>query len=157
MDNRMVIGITMGDPASIGPEITVKVLADKAIYEVCRPIVIGDACVLEAARKLVGHEELTVRAVKDVKDGVFTFGTIDVLDMGLVSMEQLVRGQISAMCGDAAFQYVKKVIELAMDGAVDATVILCIPAIMIVVLFVPVVCYQKIGKISVVERMRRAE
>ncbi len=118
----MVIGITMGDPASIGPEITVKVLADKAIYEVCRPIVIGDACVLEAARKLVGHEELTVRAVKDVKDGVFTFGTIDVLDMGLVSMEQLVRGQISAMCGDAAFQYVKKVIELAMDGAVDATV-----------------------------------
>ncbi len=122
MDNRMVIGITMGDPASIGPEITVKVLADKAIYEVCRPIVIGDACVLEAARKLVGHEELTVRAVKDVKDGVFTFGTIDVLDMGLVSMEQLVRGQISAMCGDAAFQYVKKVIELAMDGAVDATV-----------------------------------
>ena len=108
MDNRMVIGITMGDPASIGPEITVKVLADKAIYEVCRPIVIGDACVLEAARKLVGHEELTVRAVKDVKDGVFTFGTIDVLDMGLVSMEQLVRGQISAMCGDAAFQYVKK-------------------------------------------------
>ncbi len=122
MDNRMVIGITMGDPASIGPEITVKVLADKAIYEVCRPIVIGDACVLEAARKLVGHEELTVRAVKDVKDGVFTFGTIDVLDMGLVSMEQLVRGQISAMCGDAAFQYVKKIIELAMDGAVDATV-----------------------------------
>ena len=122
MDNRMVIGITMGDPASIGPEITVKVLADKAIYEVCRPIVIGDACVLEAARKLVGHEELTVRAVEDVKDGVFTFGTIDVLDMGLVSMEQLVRGQISAMCGDAAFQYVKKVIELAMDGAVDATV-----------------------------------
>ncbi|MCI8577178.1 MAG: 4-hydroxythreonine-4-phosphate dehydrogenase PdxA [Lachnospiraceae bacterium] len=112
----------MGDPASIGPEITVKVLADKAIYEVCRPIVIGDACVLEAARKLVGHEELTVRAVKDVKDGVFTFGTIDVLDMGLVSMEQLVRGQISAMCGDAAFQYVKKIIELAMDGAVDATV-----------------------------------
>lgn len=38
-----------------------------------------------------------------------------------------------------------------------APVILCIPAIMIVVLFVPVVCYQRIGKISVVERMRRAE
>ena len=43
----------MGDPASIGPEITVKALADQSIYEACRPIVVGDACVLEAALKIV--------------------------------------------------------------------------------------------------------
>ena len=112
----------MGDPASIGPEITVKALADQSIYEACRPIVVGDACVLEAALKIAGHEEMKVRAVKDVRDAVFTHGTIDVLDMGLVSMDELVRGQVSAMCGDAAFRYVEKVIELAMDGQVDATV-----------------------------------
>ena len=122
MEDRKIIGITMGDPASIGPEITVKALADQSIYEACRPIVVGDACVLKAALKIVGHEELTVRAVKDVKDAVFTHGTIDVLDMELVSMDGLVRGQVSAMCGDAAFRYVEKVIELAMDGQVDATV-----------------------------------
>lgn len=85
MDDRKIIGITMGDPASIGPEITVKALADKAVYDECRPIVVGDACVLKAALKIVGHEELTVRAVKDVKDAVPTHGTIDVLDMELVS------------------------------------------------------------------------
>ena len=112
----------MGDPASIGPEITVKAQADQSIYEACRPIVVGDACVLEAALKIAGHEEMKVRAVKDVRDAVFTHGTIDVLDMGLVSMDELVRGQVSAMCGDAAFRYVEKVIELAMDGQVDATV-----------------------------------
>ena len=117
MEDRKIIGITMGDPASIGPEITVKALADQSIYEACRPIVVGDACVLEAALKIVGHEEMTVRAVKDVRDAVFTHGTIDVLDM-----DELVRGQVSAMCGDAAFRYVEKVIELAMDGQVDATV-----------------------------------
>ena len=98
MEDRKIIGITMGDPASIGPEITVKALADKAVYDECRPIVVGDACVLKAALKIVGHEELTVRAVKDVKDAVFTHGTIDVLDMELVSMDGLVRGQVSAMC-----------------------------------------------------------
>ena len=49
MEDRKIIGITMGDPASIGPEITVKALADQSIYEACRPIVVGDACVLEAA------------------------------------------------------------------------------------------------------------
>mgnify|MGYP000432917547 FL=1 len=122
MEDRKIIGITMGDPASIGPEITVKALADQSIYEACRPIVVGDACVLEAALKIAGHEEMKVRAVKDVRDAVFTRGTIDVLDMGLVSMDELVRGQVSAMCGDAAFRYVEKVIELAMDGQVDATV-----------------------------------
>ncbi len=122
MDNRTIIGITMGDPASIGPEITVKALADKAIYRICRPLVVGDAQVLEAAKKLVGHEELAVRAVTDVADAAFSYGTIDVLDLGLVSMDKLVRGQISAMCGDAAFRYVEKVIELAMSGQVDATV-----------------------------------
>jgi len=122
VEDRKIIGITMGDPASIGPEITVKALADQSIYEACRPIVVGDACVLEAALKIAGHEEMKVRAVKDVRDAVFTHGTIDVLDMGLVSMDELVRGQVSAMCGDAAFRYVEKVIELAMDGQVDATV-----------------------------------
>ena len=104
MDNRTIIGITMGDPASIGPEITVKALADKAIYRICRPLVVGDAQVLEAAKKLVGHEELAVRAVTDVADAAFSYGTIDVLDLGLVSMDKLVRGQITAMCGDAAFR-----------------------------------------------------
>ena len=44
MEDRKIIGITMGDPASIGPEITVKALADQSIYEACRPIVVGDAC-----------------------------------------------------------------------------------------------------------------
>ena len=122
MEDRKIIGITMGDPASIGPEITVKALADQSIYEACRPIVVGDACVLEAALKIAGHEEMKVRSVKDVRDAAFTHGTIDVLDMGLVSMDELVRGQVSAMCGDAAFRYVEKVIELAMDGQVDATV-----------------------------------
>ena len=51
----------MGDPASIGPEITVKALADQSIYEACRPIVVGDACVLEAAlRTSTEMTEITI-------------------------------------------------------------------------------------------------
>ena len=59
----------------------------------------GDACVLEAALKIAGHEEMKVRAVKDVRDAVFTHGTIDVLDMGLVSMDELVRGRCPPCAG----------------------------------------------------------
>ena len=48
---KPIIGITMGDPAGIGPEITVKALEQKKIYESCRPLVIGDCSFLEWAKE----------------------------------------------------------------------------------------------------------
>ncbi len=121
MSKKPILGITMGDPASIGPEITVKALSDPAIYEKCLPIIIGDAAVMEAAVGIVG-KDVKINAVSDVKEAKFEFGTIDVYDMKLVDMDKLERGVVSAMAGNAAFQYVKKVIELAMNHEVDATV-----------------------------------
>ena len=121
MSKKPILGITMGDPASIGPEITVKALSDPAIYEKCSPIIIGDAAVMEAAVGIVG-KDVKINAVSDVKEAKFEFGTIDVYDMKLVNMDKLERGVVSAMAGNAAFQYVKKVIELAMNHEVDATV-----------------------------------
>ncbi len=121
MSKKPILGITMGDPASIGPEITVKALSDPAVYEKCAPIIIGDAAVMEEAVKIVG-KDVKINAVSDVKEAKFEFGTIDVYDMKLVDMDKLERGVVSAMAGNAAFQYVKKVIELAMNHEVDATV-----------------------------------
>ncbi|CBK79322.1 4-hydroxythreonine-4-phosphate dehydrogenase [Coprococcus catus GD/7] len=121
MSKKPILGITMGDPASIGPEITVKALSDPAIYEKCSPIIIGDAAVMEAAVGIVG-KNVKINAVSDVKEAKFEFGIIDVYDMKLVDMDKLERGVVSAMAGNAAFQYVKKVIELAMNHEVDATV-----------------------------------
>ena len=121
MSKKPILGITMGDPASIGPEITVKALSDPAIYEKCSPIIIGDAAVMEAAVGIVG-KNVKINAVSDVKEAKFEFGTIDVYDMKLVDMDKLECGVVSAMAGNAAFQYVKKVIELAMNHEVDATV-----------------------------------
>lgn len=122
MSEKLIIGITMGDPASIGPEITVKALAKQSIYDECNPIVIGDACVMEAAKKIVGREDIKINAVQDVKDAKFECGTIDVYDMKLVDINKLERGKVSEMAGDAAFKYVEKVINLCMAGEVDGTV-----------------------------------
>lgn len=122
MNDRRVIGITMGDPASIGPEITVKALARKELYDKCRPIVIGDVSVMEAAVKIVGQENIKIHPVQKIEDAYFQHGIIDVFDMNLVDMEKLEYGKVSEMAGEAAFQYVKKVIELALDGKVDGTV-----------------------------------
>ena len=77
---------------------------------------------MEAALPIAGHEELRIHRIQNVSDALFAFGTIDVLDMGLIDVSRLQRGQVSAECGDAAFRYVTKVIELAMAGEIDATV-----------------------------------
>ena len=119
---KPIIGITMGDPASIGPEISVMALTDPKVLELCDPLIVGDAAVMEDAVKVVCPGEVRIRAVHQVSEAVFEPGVINVLDLGLVDMEKLVYGQVSAMCGEAAFRYVEKVIQLAMDGEIDATV-----------------------------------
>lgn len=119
---RPVIGITMGDPASIGPEITLKALNNPSIYQESKPLVVGDLGMLDQARKTVGLEHLKFHKISNVSEAVFEYGTIDVLDMGLVDPEKLELGKVSKEAGEAAFQYVVKVIELANQGLVDATV-----------------------------------
>lgn len=122
MIERPVIGITMGDPAGIGPEITIKALSSSRIYDRCCPLVVGDASVLERARIAAGYPRMGIHSVSTVQEAVFTPGIIDVLDLKKVDADRLQVGRISEMAGDAAFCYVKKVIGLAMDGQVDATV-----------------------------------
>lgn len=123
MRKKPIIGITMGDPAGIGAEITVKVLGNPAEYERCCPVVIGDACCMEQASKITGMEgKVKIHSVKSVQEALFEPGTIDVYDMGLVDMSKHIYGKVSKMCGEAAFQYVAEVIRLAMNGEIDATV-----------------------------------
>lgn len=121
MNKRPIIGITMGDPASIGPEITIKALKHKEIYEACKPIVIGDAIMLRLAKELLGMHDVIINPVQQVCDALFQFGTIDVLDIGFAE-DEICIGKVTGKAGEAAFQYVKKVIELAMNHEVAATV-----------------------------------
>ena len=123
MSNKPIIGITMGDPAGNGAELSIQALSHKNVYENCKPIIIGDANCMQCALELLGKQnDFHINVVKNVSDARFEFGTIDVYDMGLVDINKRVYGKISEMCGEAGFQYVKKVIELAMSNEIDATV-----------------------------------
>ncbi|SHI56524.1 4-hydroxythreonine-4-phosphate dehydrogenase [Dethiosulfatibacter aminovorans DSM 17477] len=122
MTDKPVVGITMGDPASIGPEITAKVFDKEWIYDKCNPIVVGDAAVMGNALEILGKTHMKINPVEKVEGAVFSRGTIDVLDMKLVDMSVLKLGEVSEMAGEAAFRYVEKVIGLAMNGDIDATV-----------------------------------
>jgi 4-hydroxythreonine-4-phosphate dehydrogenase len=121
MSSLPVIAITMGDPASIGPEIAVKALKDKKIYEICRPLIAGDAGVFEKIITELGLD-VKVNRIDKPADAGFAFGTIDIVDLKNVDTSKLEYGKIDAMCGEASFRSVEKVIQLALAGEVDATV-----------------------------------
>jgi 4-phospho-D-threonate 3-dehydrogenase / 4-phospho-D-erythronate 3-dehydrogenase len=121
MQGKPVIAITMGDPASIGPEIAVKALLEEKIYAICNPVLVGDAGVF---RHIIEHLKLpaTIHTIQSVKEAKFTRGVIDVIDLGNMPVDQLAFGEISARAGHASFEAIRKAIELAMGHEVDATV-----------------------------------
>lgn len=118
MSDRPVIGITMGDAAGVGPEIILKALREKRMVEQCRPLVIGDAAIMERADTFV-KTGLQIKPVASVNEAEFKAGQVDVLDLNLLPADLPV-GKVSAQAGDAAFRYLEKAIQLAMDQELDA-------------------------------------
>lgn len=119
--NKPILAITMGDPASIGPEIAAKSAADKRLSELCKPIIIGDVSTIEAAIKF-SKVKVKVNPISAVGEAKFAAGSIDVFDLKNVDLSKLEYGKVSAMAGEAAFQNVKKAIELALNKEIDGTV-----------------------------------
>ena len=134
MNQLPILGISMGDPFGNGPEITVKALADRAVYDRCRPLVVGDVSCMEYAAqtaKAVSGIDMKVRRITSVSEAAFAYGTIDVYDLGLVKPQDIPGDPAhpapfglgaTALGGEAAFQYVRTVIQLAMEGQIDATI-----------------------------------
>lgn len=116
---REIIAIPMGDPAGIGPEITMKSLTKKEIYDVCKPLVVGDAKVLAKAIEIV-NADLKINEVQTPAEGKYELGTVDVINLNNIDMDKLEYGQVSAQCGQGAFEYIKKSVDLAMNGEVKA-------------------------------------
>lgn len=134
IENKPILGITMGDPFGNGPELSVKALSDSRVYEKCRPVIIGDASVMNyaaAVQKVRGGTTVRIHAIESLDQAKYEFGTIDVLDMKIVSPEDLpgipeqpepFKIGATALGGEASYRYVTEVIRLAMEGQVDATV-----------------------------------
>ncbi len=117
---RPILAITMGDAAGCGPEIIVKALADKSMYQLCRPLVFGDAKRLERAANIL-NSPLTILGHTKVGEGAFQHGQIDVLDFKNVPPD-LPFGSISPAAGHAAYQYIEAAVQAAMAGEVAAIV-----------------------------------
>jgi 4-hydroxythreonine-4-phosphate dehydrogenase len=114
---RPRIAITMGDPSGVGPEVIVKSLNDETIYEKCRPFVIGDLKILKKALE-VTNIHLDLNGITEPEESAYKYGTIDVIDLDLVS-EDLPWGAVSSEAGNAAFRYLEKAITLANEEKIQ--------------------------------------
>jgi 4-hydroxythreonine-4-phosphate dehydrogenase len=97
---RPTVGITMGDPAGIGPEVIVKALRKAHLYGLCRPVIIGSAAIIRRA----GGQEL------------------DVIDCGKVDLRKIRPGKISRAAGQAAADALDLAARMALDGRLAAVI-----------------------------------
>ena len=115
--NRPFIAVPIGDPAGIGPEIVVKAVASEEIKNIARCIIIGDCNVIANALKITNTDINICRIEKteDYKDNHLNIIPIDNVDFTALHI-----GEVSGMCGKAAYEYIEKSIDLAMKKQVAA-------------------------------------
>lgn len=118
MKEKPIIGLTMGDAAGVGPEIILKSFKNKAIKQQAEVIVIGDANILEVMADKIGIE-LVINRIHKVNEYIQSENVINCYDLNLLP-KNLPLGTISAEAGDAAFQYIKKAVELSELDQIDA-------------------------------------
>jgi 4-hydroxythreonine-4-phosphate dehydrogenase len=116
-----VLGLTMGDPAGVGPEIIARACAERAVAQTSRSVVIGSASVMAAALALV-DSPLAMHAVGSVGDCRWAPGTMECLDLANCEARTLARGEVSADAGRAAYAYIERAIRLAQAGSIQAIV-----------------------------------
>lgn len=116
---KPLIAIPIGDPAGIGPEIVVKALVDKDVINTTRCIIIGDKGVIENALRIT-KLDLKINVIDNPEEGIYEEGILNLIDLANINFDELEIGQVSGMCGKAAYEYIEKSIQLANAGKVDA-------------------------------------
>ncbi len=116
---RPLVGITLGDPAGVGPEIILKALAEPDVYDAARPLVIGDRPALERAATALGAP-IEINTVQRPADGRFQLGTVDLLDVGSPDLGGLQWGIVQPEAGRAAMRYVETATQLALAGEIES-------------------------------------
>lgn len=109
MNDKPTVALTIGDPAGIGPEVVVKALADADVGALARWVVVGDAWVVRRA-------EAVTRLRMPPPE------TARIEDLGQLDASHSEMGVLSAACGRAALEYVRRATELCLESAADAMV-----------------------------------
>jgi 4-hydroxythreonine-4-phosphate dehydrogenase len=118
---RPIIAITMGDASGVGPEVIVKALRSRPLYDICRPLVCGSGTVMAEAIRLL-DSPVELHTVTDVDDLRGRYGTVDLLDLRNLDLKEVTTGRVCAPCGRAAMEYTARAAGLVLENSADALV-----------------------------------
>ena len=118
---KPLVGITMGDPAGIGPEIIVKAWPHPEVHAWCRPLAVGDARIFRRALAVCGLS-LELRPIRDPARAKPSPRALYVLDVPSITPVRAVPGRLASACGRAAVRSVLAAIDRALAGDLDAVV-----------------------------------
>lgn len=118
---KLLIGITMGDPCGIGPEIILKALKSPAIRKLANYVVIGNKGVLDQTAKALNIpvKYTTVSHISEIEN---TTPALSLLSAGDFEPGLMKQKRATAEGGELSVQCVIKGINLAMSGHIDALV-----------------------------------
>lgn len=115
------IAIATGDPAGIGPEISLKAALDPAVRNACNPVVVSDPDVL-ARHARACRIKLDLRVVQRIGDAEWPANRVNVLACAQPEAAKLDFGSNSAVSGRASLAFARTAIKAALAGEVDAVV-----------------------------------
>jgi len=119
MNDKTTIALPIGDPAGIGPEICLKTVLNPKVRAACRPILVGDADIVDRHAKSCGLPA-GLRALARIGDADWSDDRVNVLNCA--QSEAIALGAVSAAAGRASIAFCAAAIEAARTGAVDAVV-----------------------------------
>jgi 4-hydroxy-L-threonine phosphate dehydrogenase PdxA len=121
MHDKARIAIATGDPAGIGPEISLKAALDPAVRDVCHPIVVSDPGVIARHAETCGLTT-AVRVIERIADADRSDHRLHVLACAQPEAATLDFGTTSAAGGRASLAFARAAIDAALRGDVDAVV-----------------------------------
>lgn len=123
MTRKPILGLTMGDPAGIGPEICLRALRDRAVLNRCVPVLFGDIAVLRRAGSNRNGRDSLPRSITPAefeKSSPVT-GPL-VVNCGAIDAEKIQAGRIAPENGRAAYGYIERAIAAALAGKISGVV-----------------------------------
>ncbi|MCX5657922.1 MAG: 4-hydroxythreonine-4-phosphate dehydrogenase PdxA [Candidatus Omnitrophica bacterium] len=109
MNKRISVGVTMGDPSGIGPEVIIKAIKSLKGKFPVNFVIIGDYFTLD-------------KCSKEFNGNFFSAGNVSLINLANVERKNFKFGKITPACGRASLEYIDKSVELLKHGKIQALV-----------------------------------
>jgi len=119
--SKPTIGLTMGDPAGVGPEVVLRALASKQVHELCRLVVFGDLIILQRCAEQMGVALPLAEVIHPQQMGTLATSAQGpwIVDLRAVEMSDFHVAKVQAACGRASYDYIQAAIDAALAKHID--------------------------------------